>query len=108
VEKGVKIYFDAIETEARVQLNKKLIEKVFHDPASVLEKYKPDAVEQLVSTTHAVQAMITSYHFCRVTQTFLMSAEVNALLCTSSCRCGMSLLTRWDMPFTIWMQWLVT
>ena len=46
----MKIYFDAIETEARVQLNKKLIEKVFHDPASVLEKYKPDAVEQLVST----------------------------------------------------------
>jgi hypothetical protein len=49
VEKGVKIYFDAIETEARVQLNKSLIEKVFHDPAMVLEKYKPDAVEQLVS-----------------------------------------------------------
>lgn len=48
VEKGVKIYFDAIETEARVQLNKSLIEKVFHDPAMVLEKYKPDAVEQLV------------------------------------------------------------
>lgn len=48
VEKGVKIYFDAIETEARVQLNKTLIEKVFHEPAAVLEKYKPDAVEQLV------------------------------------------------------------
>lgn len=48
VEKGVKIYFDAIETEARVQLNKALIRQVFHDPAAVLEKYKPEAVEQLV------------------------------------------------------------
>lgn len=48
VEKGVKIYFDAVETEARVELNKDLIRKVFHDPAGVIEKYKPEAVEQLV------------------------------------------------------------
>merc|ERR1712093_525750 len=48
VEKGVKIYFDAVETEARINQNVKLIAKVFHDADAVLDKYKPDAVEQLV------------------------------------------------------------
>lgn len=47
-EKGVKIYFDAIETMARVKLNEGLVMKIFKDPQSVLDTYKPDAVEQLV------------------------------------------------------------
>merc|ERR1712137_83619 len=48
-EKGVKIYFDAVETAARVEINKNLIRKVYHDAeASVISKFKPDAVEQLV------------------------------------------------------------
>ena len=46
--KGVKIYFDPVETSARVDLGKGLVRKVFADPEAVLAKYKPDAVEQLV------------------------------------------------------------
>ena len=49
VEKGVKIYCDAVETQARVAQNEKLVEKVFADAAeSVIRKYKPDALDQLV------------------------------------------------------------
>ena len=47
-EKGVKIYFDPVETAARVELGKGLVAKTFADPDAVLAKYKPDAVEQLV------------------------------------------------------------
>merc|ERR1719235_2723312 len=48
-EKGVKIYFDPVETAARVEINKALIRRCYHDAEqSVLEKFKPDAVEQLV------------------------------------------------------------
>jgi len=47
--KGVKIYFDPVETAARVEINKKLIANVYHDAeVSVISKFKPDAVEQLV------------------------------------------------------------
>merc|ERR1712113_549217 len=47
-EKGIKIYFDAVETAARVEINKSLIRKVYHDGESVIATFKPDAVEQLV------------------------------------------------------------
>jgi hypothetical protein len=50
-EKGIKIYFDAVETAARVEINKALIQKVFHEAAAtagVLSKFEPEAVEQLV------------------------------------------------------------
>lgn len=47
-EKGVKIYFDAIETAARVEINKNLVRKVYHDAETVISTFKPDAVEQLV------------------------------------------------------------
>ena len=49
--KGIKIYFDAVETAARVAINKALIQKVFHEAAAttgVLSKFEPEAVEQLV------------------------------------------------------------
>ena len=49
--KGIKIYFDAVETAARVEINKGLITSVFHEAASstgVLAKFEPEAVEQLV------------------------------------------------------------
>lgn len=49
--KGIKIYFDAVETAARVEINKALIQKVFHEAAAkegVLLKFEPEAVEQLV------------------------------------------------------------
>merc|ERR1712125_144473 len=49
--KGIKIYFDAVETAARVEINKALIQKVFHEAAAktgVLAKFEPEAVEQLV------------------------------------------------------------
>jgi len=51
VEKGVKIYFDAVETAARVEINKVLVAKCFHEASGaggVLTLYPPDAVEQLV------------------------------------------------------------
>lgn len=48
VELGVKIYFDAVETAARVEINKSLIRKVYHDGDAVIRKWKPDAVEMLV------------------------------------------------------------
>jgi hypothetical protein len=48
-EKGVKIYFDAVETAARVEINKKLVCRVYHDAEqSVLSRFAPDATEQLV------------------------------------------------------------
>lgn len=49
--KGIKIYFDAVETAARVEINKALIHQVFHEAsaeAGVLSKFEPEAVEQLV------------------------------------------------------------
>jgi hypothetical protein len=39
IEKGVKIYFDAVETEARVRLNLQYIHKVFADAAEVCPHY---------------------------------------------------------------------
>ena len=50
-DKGIKIYFDAVETAARVEINKALVTRVFHEataPLGVLTTYAPDAVEQLV------------------------------------------------------------
>eukprot|EP00929_Paragymnodinium_shiwhaense_P004664 TRINITY_DN10577_c0_g1_i1.p1 TRINITY_DN10577_c0_g1~~TRINITY_DN10577_c0_g1_i1.p1 ORF type:complete len:572 (-),score=153.64 TRINITY_DN10577_c0_g1_i1:210-1925(-) len=50
-DKGIKIYFDAVETAARVEINKRLIQEVFHEAAAetgVLTKFEPEAVEQLV------------------------------------------------------------
>ena len=48
-DKGVKIYFDAIETAARVEQVKVKVKEFFEDAdALVLRKYEPDAVEQLV------------------------------------------------------------
>lgn len=48
-DKGVKIYFDAVETAARVELVKQKVAKIFADAETqVLDKYKPNAVEQLV------------------------------------------------------------
>ena len=45
----MKIYFDAVETAARVEIGKKLVRHVFHDAeATVLEAFAPDAVEMLV------------------------------------------------------------
>lgn len=48
VEKGVKIYFDAVETAARVEINKALVKKVYHDADAVIHKWNPNAVEMLV------------------------------------------------------------
>ena len=47
-EKGVKIYFDAIETAARVEQVKKKTASVFADAPALLARWAPDAVEQLV------------------------------------------------------------
>ena len=48
-EKGVKIYFDAIETMARVEQVKAKVENIFlNGKREVVDKFKPDAVDQLV------------------------------------------------------------
>ena len=49
IEKGKKIYFDAVETQARVELVKAKVLELFADAQTkVIDVYKPDAVEQLV------------------------------------------------------------
>lgn len=48
-EKGVKIYFDAIETAARVkQVAAKVLTLFEEAQTEVLDRFQPDAVEQLV------------------------------------------------------------
>jgi hypothetical protein len=48
-EKGVKIYFDAIETMARVEQVKLKVQDIYlNGKADVVDKFKPDAVDQLV------------------------------------------------------------
>lgn len=79
VEKGIKIYFDAVETAARVQLNMALIEKVFKDPAGVIAKYKPEAVEQLVWHVAAHEVGHAIYNLATVEEA-LGSKSVVALL----------------------------
>jgi len=79
VEKGIKIYFDAVETKARVQLNMSLIEKVFADPAGVIAKYKPEAVEQLVWHVAAHEVGHAIYNLATVEEA-LGSKSVVALL----------------------------
>lgn len=47
--KGVKIYFDAVETAARVEQVKLTVGKIFANAhEAVLDKFRPEAVEQLV------------------------------------------------------------
>lgn len=47
-EKGVKIYFDAVETQARVEQVIAKVPLLFKDGAALLAQYNPSAVEQLV------------------------------------------------------------
>lgn len=47
-EKGVKIYFDAIETQARVEQVIAQVPSVFNDGAALLAEHKPNAIEVLV------------------------------------------------------------
>ena len=48
-EKGVKIYFDAIETMARVEQVKLKVQDIYlNGKVEVVDKFKPDAVDQLV------------------------------------------------------------
>lgn len=75
-EKGVKIYFDPVETAARVEINKKLIANVYHDAeASVINKYKPDAVEQLVWHVAAHEVGHAIYNLRGVVECFSKPAH---------------------------------
>jgi len=48
-EKGVKIYFDVVETQARVEQVKKRVLHLFANATDeVIKKYRPNAVDQLV------------------------------------------------------------
>jgi hypothetical protein len=76
VEKGVKIYFDAIETEARVRLNLQYIHKVF---ANATEVNSPSPLCLILS--------------------FRSSLSTSPMPWSSSC--GMWRPMRWDTPFTI-------
>ena len=45
----LQIYFDPVETQARVEINKGLVRQAFHDADNaVLAVFEPEAVEQLV------------------------------------------------------------
>jgi len=78
--KGVKIYFDAVETAARVEINKKLIANVYHDAeASVINKFKPDAVEQLVWHVAAHEVGHAIYNLRGVVECFTKPAHETML-----------------------------
>jgi len=69
--KGIKIYFDAVETAARVEINKALIQQVFHDATGgdgVLAKFEPEAVEQLVYHVAAHEVGHAIYNLRNVEQ----------------------------------------
>jgi len=78
--KGVKIYFDAVETAARVEINKKLIIQVYHDAeASIIDKFKPDAVEQLVWHVAAHEIGHAIYNLNGVVDCFSQPANESLL-----------------------------
>ena len=74
VEKGVKIYFDAVETAARVEINKGLVRKVYHDADAVLDTWRPDAVEMLVWHV-AAHEVGTLPHHAPPTENLLADAD---------------------------------
>jgi len=78
-EKGVKIYFDAVETAARVEINKGLIRKAFHGPEDVLSTYKPDAVAQLVWHVAAHEVGHAIYNLESVSSCFSNPANKSLL-----------------------------
>jgi hypothetical protein len=70
VEKGVKIYFDAVETAARVEINKALVRKVYHNADAVLAKWRPEAVEMLVWHVAAHEVGHAIYNLEAVSDSF--------------------------------------
>jgi len=81
-EKGVKIYFDAIETQARVEINKALVLQVYHEAASasgVLTRYPPDAVEQLVWHVAAHEVGHAIYNLSSLQECFSSPGNVSLL-----------------------------
>ena len=82
-EKGIKIYFDAVETAARVEINKVLIVNVFHEanlPGSgVLAKFPPDAIEQLVWHVAAHEVGHAIYNLGTVIECFSSPAYESLL-----------------------------
>ena len=81
-EKGVKIYFDAIETAARVAQNETLVRKVFDctsPNASPLEQFQPDAVEQLVWHVASHEVGHAIYNLRNVANIFSNSANESLL-----------------------------
>jgi hypothetical protein len=78
--KGVKIYFDAVETSARVEINKKLIAKCYHDAsAAVIDKWRPSAVEQLVWHVAAHEVGHAIYNLESVASVFTSGANKSLL-----------------------------
>lgn len=81
-DKGIKIYFDAIETAARVEINKKLVSRVYHDasgPAGVVTRYQPEAVEQLVWHVAAHEVGHAIYNLAGVAEVFSSPAYESLL-----------------------------
>ena len=78
-EKGIKIYFDAIETKARIAQNINLIEKCFANASDVLQTWKPDAVEQLVDHVAAHEVGHAIYNLESV-KSSLHNPSVTSLL----------------------------
>lgn len=81
-EKGVKIYFDAVETAARVAINTGLVRAVFHEADGadgVLARYEPDAVEQLVWHVAAHEVGHAIYNLGCVAHLFTQPAHESLL-----------------------------
>ena len=69
-----------METAARVEINMKLITQVFHDAqASVIDVYKPDAVEQLVWHVAAHEVGHAIYNLEGVKDCFSSACTVGSL-----------------------------
>ena len=57
-DKGIKIYFDAIETAARVEINKALVTRVFHEATAPLgERTLPLTLTQTLTLTLTLSLM---------------------------------------------------
>lgn len=78
-DKGVKIYFDAVETMARVEQVKSKVLDIFADArSSVIDKFQPDAVDQLVWHVAAHEVGHAIYGIRSISQ--FIQKETNMML----------------------------
>ena len=76
----LQIYFDPVETQARVEINKGLVRQAFHDADNaVLAVFEPEAVEQLVWHVAAHEVGHAIYNLAAVKDCFSNPANESLL-----------------------------